>query len=80
MNLKLKALRRNPPDLAVEGDRRNHDRYLTILRVALLHTEAAKELCVVRNISAGGLSARVYRSFEVDEAVEVEFRSEERLR
>lgn len=80
MNLKLKAFRGNPPDLAVEGDRRNHDRYLTILRVALLHTGAAKELCVVRNISAGGLSARVYRSFEVDDAVEVEFRSEERLR
>ncbi len=80
MNLKLKSLRGNLLKPAIEGDRRSHERHLTILRVALLHTAEAKELCVVRNISAGGLSARVYRRFELDEAVEVEFRSEERLR
>lgn len=79
MKLNLRALRGNPPDQEVAGDRRKRERYITILRVALIHAADAKELCVVRNISAGGLSARVYRRFEVGETVEVEFRSEERL-
>lgn len=60
-------------------ERRGHARHITILRVALLHTADVKELCVVRNISAGGLSARVYRSFSIGETVQVEFRSDERL-
>jgi hypothetical protein len=79
MKLNLKALRGNAHDREVAGERRKQERYITILRVALIHAGDAKELCVVRNISAGGLSARVYRRFEVGEAVEVEFRSEERL-
>lgn len=61
------------------AERREHQRHLTILRVAMLHVGDTKELCVVRNISAGGLSARVYRTFEVGETVQVEFRNDERL-
>lgn len=63
----------------VRAERRGHERHLTILRVAMLHVGDTKELCVVRNISAGGLSARVYRTFEVGETVQVEFRNDERL-
>lgn len=34
---------------------------------------------MVRNLSAGGLSARVYRSFAVGETAEVEFKNDERI-
>ena len=60
-------------------ERRARTRHITVLRVALLHARDTKELCVVRNLSAGGLSARVYRSFAVGETLQVEFRSDERI-
>lgn len=77
MNLNFAGLKR--VGAPAGGERRGNARHITILRVALLHTADTKELCVVRNISAGGLSARVYRSFAVGETVQVEFRSDERL-
>jgi hypothetical protein len=61
------------------AEQRSHVRHVTMLRVATLHTQGSKELCVVKNISAGGLSARVYRSFDVGESVEVELRFDERI-
>ena len=60
-------------------ERREHPRVVTMLRVGLLHTASAKELCVVRNLSAGGLSARVFRSFSIHERVSIELLCEERL-
>src|SRR3990170_6108830 len=60
-------------------EQRGHKRHVALLRVALLHARGSKELCVVRNISPGGLSARVYRKLAGGEHVEVEFRSGERL-
>lgn len=66
-------------DDAAGADRRNHVRHVTMLRVAILYTEGGKDLCVVKNISAGGLSARVYRTFQVGERVDVELRFDERI-
>jgi hypothetical protein len=60
-------------------DRRGHKRQRALLRVALLHTEGTKDLCVVKNISASGLSARVYRRLAGNSHVRVEFRSGELL-
>ncbi len=60
-------------------DRRSATRHLALLRVALLHVEQRKELCVVRNISSNGLSVRVYQDLAVGEQVRVEFRSGEHL-
>lgn len=60
-------------------EQRGHKRHVALLRVAPLHARGSKELCVVRNISPGGLSARVYRKLAGGEHVEVEFRSGERL-
>ena len=77
INLKARARESIPCEAA--GEHREHARHITILRVAVLHTAASKELCVVRNISARGLSARVYRSLAVGEAVQVEFKNDERL-
>jgi len=47
--------------------------------VGLLHAGGASDICVVRNVSANGLSARVYRKLSVGEQVEIEFRSGELL-
>ena len=60
-------------------EQRSHPRHISILRVALLHAKGCKELCVVRNISPGGLSARVYGKLAGGEHVQVELRSGERL-
>lgn len=60
-------------------ERRRHDRQLALLRVALLHAGGVSDICVVRNISTSGLSARVYRELAVGEQVEIEFRSGDRL-
>ncbi|QNP42393.1 PilZ domain-containing protein [Sphingomonas daechungensis] len=61
------------------SERRRHERQLALLRVALLHAGGVSDICVVRNISASGLSARAYRPLKIGEAVDIEFRSGERL-
>lgn len=60
-------------------ERRRQQRHVALLRVALLHVGGSKELCVVRNISPSGLSARVYRKLAGGEHVQIEFRSGELL-
>ena len=57
---------------AAEQERREQQRQMTQLRVALLHTEAGQELCVVRNISAGGLQGRVYSRLDPGTTLSVE--------
>lgn len=60
-------------------ERRGEKRHVALLRVALLHAEGSRDLCVVKNVSSKGLSARAYRKFEVGNRVQVEFRSGELL-
>jgi hypothetical protein len=62
------------------GDRRGEKRHIALLRVALLHVGGTRELCVVKNISPSGLSARVYRKLAIGDEVEIEFRSGELLK
>jgi PilZ domain len=66
-------------DLKPPPERRRQIRQLALLRVALLHAGGASDICVVRNVSPNGLSARVYRKFRAGEQVEIEFRSGELL-
>jgi hypothetical protein len=63
----------------VVTERRNQPRQIALLRVGLLHIGDAKELCVVRNISDGGLSVRVYRAVALGQRVRVELKSGELL-
>jgi hypothetical protein len=56
-------------------ERRRQVRQLALLRVALLHSGGVSDICVVRNVSPNGLSARVYRKLSPREDVEIEFRS-----
>jgi len=60
-------------------ERRRQERQLALLRVALLHAGGVSDICVVRNVSTNGLSARVYRKLTTGEQVEIEFRSGELL-
>ena len=53
-------------------ERRRGPRQLTLMRVGLMHTRESKEFCLVRNLSADGLMARAYGSFEPREEVRVE--------
>lgn len=63
------------PSGAPEPERRRDPRQVTVLRVAKLHSAAGEELCLVRNISSGGLMAHVYSTLATGDHVTVEFRS-----
>jgi hypothetical protein len=65
--------------LALEPDRRKEGRHIALLRVGVLHARGHKDLCVVKNISANGLSARAYRQVAVGDEVHIEFKSGEIL-
>ena len=66
-------------DVGSPPERRRQIRQLALLRVALLHAGGVSDICVVRNVSPNGLSARVYRKLSAGDQVEVEFRSGESL-
>ena len=56
------------------GERRRDPRHLTILRVGALIGPSGRELCLIRNISAGGLMAHVYSQHAEGEQVAVELK------
>jgi hypothetical protein len=58
-------------------DRRRDIRHLTILRVGTVVVDDRRELCLVRNISAGGLMAVVYSDFEVDQRIAIELKTDQ---
>lgn len=58
-------------------ERRDGDRVVTILRVGVLVVEGRRELCLIRNVSAGGLKAHVYSAVAVGQSVAIEFKSNE---
>jgi len=63
----------NSPPMPPE--RRQNTRHVTVLRVAKLQTVRSEELCLVRNISAGGLMAHIYSELNIGEPVTAEFKS-----
>lgn len=60
-------------------ERRRGQRHLTILRVGALMFDGRRELCLVRNISAGGVMAHVYSDIRVGTRVEVEIKNDEAI-
>ncbi len=58
-------------------ERRQQARHITILRVGTLIIDGARELCLVRNISAGGLMAHVYSNLEAGARLTVELRCDD---
>lgn len=55
-------------------ERRRDSRHLTILRVGALVGPDGRELCLIRNISAGGLMAHVYSRHQLGERVSIELK------
>ena len=55
-------------------ERRRDSRHFTILRVGALIGPQGRELCLIRNISAGGLMAHVYSRHEDGERVAIELK------
>lgn len=56
-------------------DRRRDERDLKILRVGVLVLDGRRELCLIRNISAGGVMAHVYSKVMPGQRVTIELKS-----
>ena len=65
------SLAATPP---MQPDRRGGDRYLSLLRVGAIEVADRKELCLIRNISAGGMMIRAYSQIEVGTPLTVELK------
>lgn len=63
----------------VEERRSPGPRHMSILRVGKVVTKRGEDLCLIRNISCGGLMARVYTKLEVGQHVIFELRADKRL-
>ena len=61
----------SPP---TQPDRRSDDRFLSLLRVGAILVEERRELCLIRNISAGGMMIRAYSGIPVGTALTVELK------
>ena len=57
-----------------QPDRRGGDRYLSLLRVGSIQVEGRRELCLIRNISAGGMMIRPYSPIEPGSRLSVELK------
>jgi hypothetical protein len=64
---------------ARHADRRRDVRHLTILRVGTVLFDERRELCLVRNISAGGLMAHVYSRFERGRRIAIELKTNQQI-
>ena len=69
----LYSLSDAPP--AADADRRDGHRHLTLFRVGSILVENRRELCLIKNISAGGMMIRLYCSINEGAAVTVELKS-----
>jgi hypothetical protein len=55
-------------------DRRNDQRYVSLLRVGALLIDGRRELCLIRNVSAGGMMIRPYSPIAVGTTVSIELK------
>ena len=60
-------------------ERRRENRHISILRVGTLIVDGVRELCLVRNISAGGLMVHSYSTLEQGRRVAVELKADQPL-
>jgi hypothetical protein len=69
----LYSLSDAPP--AEQGERRDGDRHLTLFRVGSITIDGRRELCLIKNISAGGMSIRAYCGIAVGTPLSIELKS-----
>ena len=63
----------------INDDRRDDKRHKAILRIGIVRSRFGNDLCLVKNLSSGGLMARVHRVMPIDEALTFELREGQRL-
>lgn len=64
----------------VAGERRGGERLLTLYRVGSLLIDDRRELCLIKNISAGGMMIRVYDPIAEGKRLSVELKCGETIR
>ena len=67
----LYSLSANPPG---RPERRNGGRYFSLLRVGALVIDGRRELCLIRNVSAGGMLIQPYSPIAPQTALSVELK------
>ncbi len=60
-------------------ERRDSERHLTLFRVGSLQVDDRRELCLIKNISAGGMMIRAYCALELEARVSVELKRGEQI-
>ncbi len=76
----LYSLSDAPPAPAGDSERRDGERHMTLYRVGSILVEDRRELCLIKNISAGGMMVRLYCSVGDGTAVTVELKSGQPIR
>jgi len=69
----LYSLSDAPP--SADSDRREGERHMTLYRVGSILVEDRRELCLIKNISAGGMMIRLYCSVAEGSFVTIELKS-----
>jgi len=57
-----------------QPDRRVGERYMRLLRVGAIMVEGRRELCLIRNISAGGMMIRAYSNIPIGTPLSIELK------
>lgn len=57
-----------------QPERRGDERYLSLLRVGAMVVDGRRELCLIRNISAGGMMIRAYSGMTVGTRLSIELK------
>jgi hypothetical protein len=57
-----------------QPDRRSSERFMSLLRVGAMLVDGRRELCLIRNISAGGMMIRAYSPISVGTPLSVELK------
>ena len=70
---------RCPIKRPIPSERRDGERYLTLFRVGSVMIEDRRELCLIKNISAGGMMIRPYCKLEPGALVSVELKRGEQI-
>lgn len=68
----LYSLSEQPPQ---PSDRRSGERHLTLLRVGVVVIAGHRELCLIKNMSSGGMMLQLYCETEPGQAIEVELKT-----
>lgn len=76
----LYSLSDAPPAPVGDGERRDGERLMTLYRVGSILVEDRRELCLIKNISAGGMMIRLYCSIRDGAPVTVELKSGQPIR